>query len=71
MEPASVIVYSWESRWSRSVSEVSCEQHVLDRALRDLAEAAARNGRLAAANAALRPRLQEPAGRVSPRRNTD
>ncbi|MGW2824754.1 phosphotransferase [Streptomyces sp. NPDC001443] len=49
-----------------SVSEVTCEQRVLDRALRDLAEAG-RDGRIAAADAALRDRLHELADRVSPR----
>lgn len=49
------------------VSEVSCERRVLDRALRDLEEAAGRDGRIAAAGAALRDRLRELAERVSPR----
>ncbi|MER6106212.1 phosphotransferase [Streptomyces sp. NPDC001832] len=52
---------------SGSVSEVSCERRVLDRALRDLEEAAGRDGRIAAVGAALRDRLQELADRVSPR----
>jgi len=50
-----------------SVSEVSCERRVLDRALRDLEEAAGRDGRIAAARAALRHRLQELTDQVSPR----
>ncbi|MEU4118450.1 phosphotransferase, partial [Kitasatospora sp. NPDC028055] len=50
-----------------SVSEVSCERRVLDRALQDLEEAAGRDGRIAAADAALRDRLQELADRVGPR----
>jgi hypothetical protein len=51
----------------RSVAEISCEQRVLDRALRDLEEAAGRGGRIAAAGTALRNRLQELADQVSPR----
>ncbi|MFE2037674.1 phosphotransferase family protein [Streptomyces scopuliridis] len=50
-----------------SASEISCERRVLDRALRDLEEAAGRDGRIAAAGAALRDCLQELADRVSPR----
>lgn len=50
-----------------AVSEVSCERRVLDRALRDLEEAAGRDGRIAAAGTALRDRLRELAGRVRPR----
>ncbi|MFE2581620.1 phosphotransferase family protein [Streptomyces sp. NPDC059378] len=50
-----------------SVGEVTCEQRVLDRALQDLAEAAGRDGRVAAAGTALRERLYELADRVSPR----
>ncbi|ONK15386.1 phosphotransferase [Streptomyces sp. MP131-18] len=50
-----------------SASEISCERRVLDRALRDLAEAAGRDDRIKAAGAALRDRLQELADRVSPR----
>lgn len=50
-----------------SVSEVSCERRVLDRALRDLEEAAGRDGRIAAAGAALGDRLRELADRVRPR----
>ncbi|WP_410675219.1 phosphotransferase family protein [Amycolatopsis sp. cmx-4-68] len=50
-----------------SVPEVSCERRVLDRALRDLEEAAGRDGRIAAAGAALHDRLRELAGRVRPR----
>ncbi|MFB7334422.1 phosphotransferase family protein [Streptomyces adustus] len=50
-----------------SVSEVTCEQRVLDRALRDLAEAAGRDARIMAAAAALRDRLYELADRVGPR----
>jgi aminoglycoside phosphotransferase (APT) family kinase protein len=49
------------------VPEVSCERRVLDRALRDLEEAAEHDGRIAAAGAAVRDRLQELAGRVRPR----
>ncbi|MFD7493623.1 phosphotransferase family protein [Streptomyces sp. NPDC059832] len=49
------------------VSEVSCERRVLDRALRDLEEAAGRDGSIATAGAALRDRLRELADRVSPR----
>jgi hypothetical protein len=50
-----------------AVSEISCERHVLDRALRDVAGAATRDGRIAAAGAALRDRLRELADRVRPR----
>ncbi|PZG78102.1 aminoglycoside phosphotransferase [Streptomyces sp. NTH33] len=50
-----------------SVSGVPCERRVLDRALRDLEEAAGRDGRIAAADAALRDRLRELADRVGPR----
>lgn len=50
-----------------SASEISCEWRVLDRALRHLEEAAGHDGRIAAAGAALRDRLQELADRVSPR----
>ena len=50
-----------------SASGISCERRVLDRALRDLDEAAGRDGRIAAAGAVLRHRLQELADRVSPR----
>ncbi|MEV4056205.1 phosphotransferase [Amycolatopsis sp. NPDC049688] len=50
-----------------SAPEVPCEQRVLDRALRDLEEAAERDERIAAAGPALRDRLQELAGRVRPR----
>jgi hypothetical protein len=50
-----------------SVPEVSCERRVLDRALRDLDEAAERDGRIAAAGAALRDGLQELASRVRSR----
>ncbi|MDV9194595.1 phosphotransferase [Streptomyces sp. Wh19] len=50
-----------------SASEISCERRVLDRAMRDLEEAAGRDGRIAAAGTALRDRLQELADRVSPR----
>jgi hypothetical protein len=50
-----------------SASGISCKRRVLDRALRDLDEAAGRDGRIAAAGAALRHRLQELADRVSPR----
>ncbi|MFB9689451.1 phosphotransferase [Amycolatopsis plumensis] len=46
---------------------VSCERRVLDRALRDLDEAAERDARIAAAAPAMRDRLQELAGRVRPR----
>lgn len=49
------------------MSEVSCERRVLERALRDLEEAAGRDGRIAAAGAALRDRLHELADRVRPR----
>ncbi|MGW4062808.1 phosphotransferase family protein [Amycolatopsis sp. NPDC004747] len=52
---------------SGSVPEVPCERRVLDRALRDLEEAAERHGRIAAAGRALRDRLQELAGLVRPR----
>ena len=51
-----------------AVSELSCERHVLDRALQDLEEAAGRDCRIAAAGVALRGRLQNLADRVSPRR---
>lgn len=50
-----------------SVPEVPCERRVHDRALQDLEEAAERDGRIAAARAALRDRLRELADRVSPR----
>lgn len=50
-----------------SASETSCERRVLDRALRDLEEAAGRDGRIAAAGTALRDRLRELTDRVSPR----
>ncbi|MBO2465351.1 phosphotransferase [Actinomadura sp. LCR2-06] len=50
-----------------SVSDASCERRVLDRALRDVEEAAGRDGRIGAAGAALRDRLHELADRVSPR----
>ncbi|MFD9942711.1 phosphotransferase [Nonomuraea sp. NPDC059023] len=46
---------------------VSCEALVLERALRDLEEAAERDGRIAAAAGALGDRLRELAGRVTPR----
>ncbi|AJE44081.1 aminoglycoside phosphotransferase family protein [Streptomyces nodosus] len=52
----------------RPGSEVPCERRVLDRALRDLEEAAGRDGRIAAAEAALRDRLRELADRVDLRR---
>ncbi|MYU54444.1 MULTISPECIES: phosphotransferase family protein [Streptomyces] len=50
-----------------SASEVPCERRVLDRALRDLDEAAGREDRIARADAAFRDRLRELADRVSPR----
>jgi hypothetical protein len=50
-----------------AVSDTSCERWVLDRALRDLEEAAGRDGRIATADAALRDRLRELAGQVNPR----
>ncbi|MFF1481375.1 phosphotransferase [Streptomyces sp. NPDC058301] len=50
-----------------SASEISCERRVLDRAMRDLEEAAGRDGRIAAVGTALCDRLQELADRVSPR----
>ncbi|MFH8516174.1 phosphotransferase [Streptomyces gelaticus] len=49
------------------VSDVPCERRVLERALRDLDEAAERNGGIATAGAALRDRLRELAERVRPR----
>ncbi|MFH8553656.1 phosphotransferase [Streptomyces celluloflavus] len=50
-----------------SASGVPCERRVLDRALRDLDEAAGREDRIARAGAAFRDRLRELADRVSPR----
>lgn len=50
-----------------NASGVSCEQLVLERALRDLAEAAERDPRIGSAAASLHVRLQELAARVSPR----
>jgi phosphotransferase family enzyme len=50
-----------------ATSAVPCEHRVLDRALRDLDEAAGRDDRIAAAGTALRDRLRELAGRVRPR----
>jgi hypothetical protein len=50
-----------------TMSEISCERWVLDRALRDLEEAAGREGRIAAAGTALRDRLWDLADQVSPR----
>ncbi|MGW5718780.1 phosphotransferase [Amycolatopsis sp. NPDC003865] len=52
---------------SGSVPEVPCQRRVLERALRDLEEAAEHHGRIAAAGRALRDRLQELAGLVRPR----
>jgi hypothetical protein len=52
---------------SGPVPEVPCERRVLDRALRDVEEAAERDGRIAAAGPALRDHLRELAGRVRPR----
>lgn len=49
------------------MSELSCERRVLDRALRDLKEAAGRDDSIATADTALHDRLQELADRVSPR----
>ncbi|MFC9758931.1 phosphotransferase family protein [Streptomyces sp. NPDC056921] len=49
------------------VSGVPCERRVLDRALGHLKEAAARDGSIAAAESALRDRLEQLAERVSPR----
>jgi hypothetical protein len=50
-----------------AMSEISCERWVLDRALRDLEEASGRDSRIATAGTAMRDRLRELAGRVSPR----
>ncbi|MFJ2555971.1 MULTISPECIES: phosphotransferase family protein [unclassified Streptomyces] len=50
-----------------SAPQVSCERRVLDGALRDVEEAAGRDGRIAKAGDALRERLRELADRVSPR----
>ncbi|MGW3961508.1 phosphotransferase [Amycolatopsis sp. NPDC005003] len=52
---------------SGSVPAIPCERRVLDRALRDLDEAAERDARIAAAGPALRDRLRELAGPVRPR----
>ncbi|MER5616347.1 phosphotransferase [Streptomyces sp. NPDC002215] len=49
------------------VSEVPCERRVLHRALGHLKEAAARDGSIAAAESALRDRLEQLAERVGPR----